>query len=66
VCARECAQADAIGLGPAAPADGPAEFIRFAAALTNPALARRDLLVPDAPPAGRWGGRGLRLFTVTR
>jgi hypothetical protein len=66
LCARECAQADAIGIDIAEAGPGTAAFIQFAAALANPALARRDLLVPGAPPADRWGGRGLRLFTVTR
>ncbi|HLH83432.1 MAG TPA: hypothetical protein VKV38_09215 [Trebonia sp.] len=56
-CARECAQADAVGFGA-----GEYEFTRW---LDEPALARRDLLVPGGPPAADWGGHGLRLFTVT-
>jgi hypothetical protein len=57
-CARECAQADAVGFG-----SGEYEFTRW---LDDPALARRDLLSPDGPPAGDWGSHGLRLFTITR
>jgi hypothetical protein len=57
-CARECAQADAVGFGP-----GEYEFTRW---LDRPALARRDLLVPGGPAAGEWGSHGLRLFTITR
>jgi hypothetical protein len=57
-CARECAQADAVGFGSAE-----YEFTRW---LDAPALARRDLLLPDGPAAGDWGGHGLRLFTITR
>jgi hypothetical protein len=56
-CARECAQADAVGFGSGA--------YEFARTLGAPALARRDLLLPDGPPAGEWGARGLRLLTVT-
>jgi hypothetical protein len=57
-CARECAQADAVGFGV-----GEYEFSRW---LDEPALARRELLAPGGPPAGDWGSYGLRLFTVTR
>ena len=57
-CARECAQADAVGFG-----SGEYEFTRW---LDEPALARRDLLSPDGSPAGDWGSHGLRLFTITR
>jgi hypothetical protein len=57
-CARECAQADAVGFGPAE-----YEFTRW---LDAPALARRDLLLPAGPAVGDWGGHGLRLFTITR
>jgi hypothetical protein len=60
VCARECAQADAVGFGAASYA-----FTRSLGAAT-PALVRRDLLALDAPPAAAWGEHGLRLFTVTR
>jgi hypothetical protein len=55
-CARECAQADAVGSGSA-----DYEFARW---LDEPALARRDLLAPGGPPAADWGSHGLRLFTV--
>jgi hypothetical protein len=58
VCARECAQADAIGFGPA--------DYEFTLSLAEPALARRDLLAPNGPGAADWGSHGLRLFTVTR
>lgn len=58
VCARECAQADAVGFGPA--------DYEFTLSLTEPALARRDLLGPGGPDAADWGSHGLRLFTVTR
>jgi hypothetical protein len=57
-CARECAQADAVGFG-----RGEYEFSRW---LDEPALARRGLLAPDGPAIGDWGSHGLRLFTVTR
>jgi hypothetical protein len=57
-CARECAQADAVGFGA-----GEYEFTRC---LDEPALARRGLLTPDGPSASDWGSHGLRLFTVTR
>jgi hypothetical protein len=57
-CARECAQADAVGFGTAE-----YEFTRW---LDEPALARRDLLLPGGPATGDWGGHGLRLFTITR
>jgi hypothetical protein len=56
-CARECAQADAVGFGVAE-----YEFARW---LDEPALVRRGLLAPDGPPAEDWGSHGLRLFTVT-
>ena len=57
-CARECAQADAVGFG--------ADEYEFTRWLDEPALARRGLLAPDGPPAADWGSHGLRLFTVTR
>jgi hypothetical protein len=57
-CARECAQADAVGFGA-----GEYEFTRW---LDEQALARRGLLAPGGPSASDWGGHGLRLFTVTR
>jgi hypothetical protein len=58
-CARECAQADAVGFG-----TREYEFTRWLAE-PAPGLARRDLLAPDAPPASDWGSHGLRLFTIT-
>lgn len=54
-CARECSRADAVGFG-----DGPGYRYQPAA----PALARRDLLAPGAPPVPGWGARGLRTLTV--
>ena len=62
-CARECAQADAVGLdfgnhGAA----GEYEFTRW---LEEPALVRTTLLTPGGPAAGDWGSHGLRLFTIT-
>jgi hypothetical protein len=57
MCARECAQADVVGLG-----DADYEFAR---SLDTPALVRRDLLAPGGPPASAWGSHGLRLFTVS-
>jgi len=56
-CARECAQADAVGF-----ASGEYEFTRW---LETPALARAALLAPGGPAAGDWGNHGLRLFTIT-
>jgi hypothetical protein len=56
-CAREAAQADAVGFGDTDYA--------YAAEIT-PALARRDLLGrPDAPEPSVWGSHGYRLFTIT-
>jgi hypothetical protein len=57
-CARECAQADAVGFG-----SGEYEFTRW---LEQPALARAGLLAPGGPAATDWGSHGLRLFTITR
>jgi hypothetical protein len=56
-CARECAQADAVGFGA-----GEYEFTSW---LAEPALARAALLVPGGPAADDWGSHGLRLFTIT-
>ncbi len=56
-CARECAQADAVGFGTA-------EY-EFTSWLDEPALARAALLVPGGPATDDWGGHGLRLFTIT-
>jgi len=58
-CARECAQADAVGFG-----TREYEFTHWLAE-PIPGLARRDLLTPDGPPASDWGSHGLRLFTIT-
>jgi hypothetical protein len=58
-CARECAQADAVGFG-----TREYEFTRWLGE-PAPGLARRDLLAPDGPPASDWGSHGLRLFTIT-
>ncbi|HET9082034.1 MAG TPA: hypothetical protein VFO01_16180 [Trebonia sp.] len=57
-CARECAQADAVGF-----AGAEYEFARW---LEEPALVRADLLAPGGPSANDWGSHGLRLFTITR
>jgi hypothetical protein len=54
-CARECAQADAVGFG------GEYEFARW---LDEPALVRAELLGHRGPAAGDWGSHGLRLFTI--
>ena len=56
-CARECAQADAVGFGAVE-----YEFTRW---LDEPALVKASLLVPGGPMASDWGSHGLRLFTVT-
>jgi hypothetical protein len=56
-CARECAQADAVGFG-----RRDYEFTRW---LDEPALVRASLLKPGGPAAGDWGSHGLRLFTIT-
>jgi hypothetical protein len=61
-CARECAQADAVGLDfgeHRAAVDY--EFTRW---LDKPALVRAHLLDPGGPVAGDWGSHGLRLFTI--
>jgi hypothetical protein len=55
-CARECAQADAVGTG-----TRDYEFTRW---LEEPALVRASLLKPGGPAAGDWGSHGLRLFTI--
>jgi hypothetical protein len=56
-CARECAQADAVGFGA-----GEYEFTHW---LETPALVRSALLAPGGPSAADWGSHGLRLFTIT-
>jgi hypothetical protein len=63
VCARECAQADAVGLSSGGHGGaGEYEFTRW---LDEPALVRADLLGQRGPAAGDWGSHGLRLFTIT-
>jgi hypothetical protein len=56
-CARECAQADAVGFG-----SGEYEFTHW---LEQPSLVKAALLAPGGPAAGDWGSHGLRLFTIT-
>ncbi len=63
-CARECAQADAVGFSPGSAA-GAGEF-EVAQRLAAPALARRELFLPGSPAPQAWGARGLRLFAITR
>jgi hypothetical protein len=61
-CARECAQADAVGLDFGEHrAAVQYEFTRW---LDEPALVRAHLLDPGGPAAGDWGSHGLRLFTI--
>jgi hypothetical protein len=55
-CARECAQADAVGFG-----TGEYEFTHW---LEKPALIRSALLAPGGPAVADWGSHGLRLFTI--
>jgi hypothetical protein len=56
-CARECAQADAVGFG--------AREYEFTRWLDEPGLVRSSLLRPGGPAAGDWGSHGLRLCTIT-
>ena len=56
-CARECAQADAVGFD-----SGEYEFTHR---LERPALVKGALLAPGGPAAADWGSHGLRLFTIT-
>jgi len=61
-CARECAQADAVGLASGRHSGaGEYEFTRW---LDEPALVRAELLGHRGPAAGDWGSHGLRLFTI--
>jgi hypothetical protein len=61
-CARECAQADAVGLSSGRHSGGGEyEFTRW---LDEPALVRAELLGHRGPAAGDWGSHGLRLFTI--
>jgi hypothetical protein len=55
-CARECAQADAVGFG-----SGEYEFTHW---LEEPALVSSALLAPGGPAVADWGSHGLRLFTI--
>jgi hypothetical protein len=55
-CARECAQADAVGFG-----GGEYEFTHW---LEQPALVKSALLAAGGPAAADWGSHGLRLFTI--
>jgi hypothetical protein len=61
-CARECAQADAVGLHSGK--HGAAVEYEFTRWLDEPALVRARLLDPGGPGAGDWGSHGLRLFTI--
>jgi hypothetical protein len=56
-CALECSRADAVGHAPGA------DYV-FARAI-QPALTRRDLLLPDAPAKDAWGRHGLRMLAVS-
>ena len=61
-CARECAQADAVGLYLGEHGGtGEYEFTRW---LDRPALVRAGLLAPGGPAVSDWGGHGLRLLTI--
>jgi hypothetical protein len=62
-CARECAQADAVGLDSGK--NGAAAEYEFTRWLDAPALVRAHLLAPGGPAAADWGSHGLRLFTIT-
>jgi len=61
-CARECAQADAVGLHSGE--HGATVEYEFTQWLDEPALVRAHLLDPGGPAAGDWGSHGLRLFTI--
>jgi hypothetical protein len=63
-CARECAQADAVGLDLGR--NGAALEYEFTRRLEEPALVRAHLLAPGGPAASDWGSHGLRLFSVRR
>ncbi len=69
-CARECAQADAVGFdtvtaGHAASEAVPGEY-EFTQRLARPALARRELFLPGSPSPDAWGARGFRTFVIGR
>jgi hypothetical protein len=55
-CARECGRADAVGYGP-----GPGYGY---APVTEPSLARRELLAAGGPPPREWAARGLRTMSI--
>ena len=58
MCARECSAADIVGHA----ADQDYVFVDVA----EPALVRRDLLLPGAPPQPSWSRRGARILSVAR
>jgi hypothetical protein len=60
-CARECAQADAVGFG-TSPDGGDFQFTQR---LAVPALARRELFLPGSPAPDTWGTRGFRTFLIS-
>jgi hypothetical protein len=62
--ARECSQADAVAFAETETETETATDYAYATALEEPALARRELLAPDAPPVSSWGTHGYRLFTI--
>ena len=65
-CARECAQADAVGFGGpglGGPGFGGGEY-EFTGGLDQPALVRASLLRPGGPAAADWGRHGLRLLAI--
>ena len=55
-CAVECSRADAVGHAPAA------DYV-FTQPI-EPALARRDLMLPGTPPGDAWGRHGLRMLSI--
>ncbi|HEX3958575.1 MAG TPA: hypothetical protein VHZ03_18425 [Trebonia sp.] len=69
-CARECAQADAVGFGTVdgddAATGAAAGDYEFTQRLAEAALARRELFLPGSPPPGAWGARGFRTFSISR
>jgi hypothetical protein len=56
-CGLECSRADAVGHAPGA------DYV-FAPAI-EPALVRRDLMLPGAPPADAWGRHGLSMLSIS-
>jgi hypothetical protein len=61
-CARECAQADVVGLDSGT--DRAAVEYEFTRWLDEPALVRAHLLDPRGPAGVKWGSHGLRLFAI--